>query len=214
MCAVSKYFKHVSAKNEQRLIDNLTREVIFQRGLDMVYIPRVASEEGFDYLFGENPENVFETGVLIEMYLLQIRDGFDGDDFIGRFGLKLDDNAVFIVARSRFEDEITKRYPDIVRPREGDLILFKVDPKEQMTLFEIKYIEKEHPFFTIGKSTTYRIEAERFNYSHETMNTGDPAIDDVDMGTYEEYQDNTPIQTESNTIVNFNENDPFSDGEY
>lgn len=212
--AVSKYFKHVSAKNEQKLIDDLTKETIFQRGLDFIYIPRVNSEDGFDYLFGEDPENIFDRGVTLEMYLLEIRDGFDGDDFVGRFGLKLDDNCVFLVSKTRFTAEVTKKYPEITRPREGDLILFKVDPSEAKTLFEIKYIEKEHPFYSIGKSTVYRIEGERFNYSHETVQTGDPAIDEVDMGTYEHYEDNTPIQTEGDTIMDFNENDPFSDGKY
>lgn len=180
----------------------------------MIYIPRTNSTDGYDYLFGEDPENIFSLGVEIEMYLLEIRDGFNGDDFIGRFGLKLDDNATFLVSKTRFADVITKKYPEIIRPREGDLILFKGDPSEAKTLFEIKYIEKEHPFYSIGKSTVYRMEAERFNYSYETMETGQEAIDDVDMGTYEKYEDNTPIQTESNGIMDFNENDPFSDGSY
>ena len=153
--AVSKYFKHVSAKNEQKLIDDLTKETIFQRGMDFIYIPRTNSETGFDYLFGEDPENIFSLGVEIEMYLLEIRDGFNGDDFISRFGLKLDDNAVFLVSKSRFAAVVTKKYPTITRPREGDLILFKVDPTEAKALFEIKYIEKEHPFYSIGKSTIY-----------------------------------------------------------
>ena len=67
--AVSPYFRHVTAENEQKLIDDLTRETYYQRGLDFLYCPRKNSENGFDYLFGEDPENIFDTAVTMEFYL-------------------------------------------------------------------------------------------------------------------------------------------------
>jgi len=212
--AISPYFQHVTAKNEQSLIDSLTRETIYQRGLLLYYIPRTNSEKGFDYLFGEDPENIFDTAVLMEFYCENVSTGFDGSIAIGRFALELDDTATFLVSVTRFKEEVTELYPEIVRPREGDLIVFKVDPSEPLSIFEITYTEKETPFYQIGKSNVFRMETERFNYSHETMATEVPEIDDTPVDMDKDLTDGPPIQQESDTFVNFDESDPFSDGEY
>ncbi len=212
--SVSPYFKHVTAKNEQALIDSLTRETIFQRGLDLYYIPRAEAQDGFDYLFGENPENFFKTGIELEFQCEHVSTGFDGAMAIGRFALELGDTATYQVSKTRFTEEVTKVYPDILRPREGDLIVFKTDPTEPMFMFEITYTEKESPFYQIGKSNVFRMETEKFNYSHETMDTGIEEIDTNDFEVVDETKDNTPVQTESDTFVDFNEKDPFSDGDY
>lgn len=211
---VSKYFKHTSDKAEQKLISDLTSETIQQRGLDLWYIPRTNSVNGFDFLFGEDPENFFDTAVRLEMMMVSISTGFEGDDAIGRFGLELADNAVFLCAKTRFHAEVSKKYPAILRPREGDLVVFEVDSTEAKSIFEITYIEKEHPFYQIGKSTVYRMETTRFKYTHEDMITNIPAIDTEDMSNFEDYEDNVPLQAESDTLVNFDESDPFSDGEF
>jgi hypothetical protein len=133
---------------------------------------------------------------------------------IGRFALELGDTATITCSRTRFTEEVTKRYTEIVRPREGDLIILKYDPSEPMDVFEIVFTEKETPFYQIGKSNVYRMEVERFAYSHEDLETGIDTIDDVPMDDDKEYSDSEPMQTESDELVDFSENDPFSDGEY
>ena len=213
--AVSPYFRHVTAENEQSLIDDLTRETIYQRGLDLYYIPR--TEDSPDYLFGEDPANVFDAAVTIEFTFPDNVEGWDSTDVIGRFGLEMPDRAVFQVSKSRFEEEMTKPYPHITRPREGDLIVFVPDVEngEPMDVFEITFVQKENPFYQIGRSNVFQIEAERFNYSHETVQSGVEDIDtdfvpNVDDGL----DDSSDLQTESDTFVNFDEDDPFSDGSY
>lgn len=212
--SISPYFRHIDATNEQQLIDDLTVETIQQRGLDLWYIPRTESTGGFDYLFGEDPANVFDKAVEIEFWCENVSDGFEGADNIGRFGLEMPDIATFQVSKTRFIEEIQKLYPDIVRPREGDLIVWKADPSEPMAVFEITFADKENPFYQIGKSNVFRIETERFNYSHETMQSDVEEIDAEYVPNVEDYSDSTPIQTESDTFVNFDEDDPFSDGSY
>lgn len=211
--AISPYFKHVTAPNEQSLIDDLTRETIFQRGLDLYYVPRTNSVDGYDYLFGEDPENIYDNAVLMEFYCENVSTGFDGSAAIGRFALELADIAVFLVSVTRFEEEVTKVYPDIIRPREGDLIVFKTDPSEPKDIFEITFTEKETPFYQIGKSNVFKMETERFNYSYETMDT---EIEDVDANPINqtEYTESTEIQDESDTFMDFDESDPFSEGNY
>ena len=212
--AVSPYFKHINAPNEQSLLDALTRETIFQRGLDLYYIPRSEAQAGFDYLFGENPENIYDSAVELEFYCENVSTGFDGAMAIGRFALELADTATFLVSTTRFTEAVGKVYPTIVRPREGDLILFKTDASEPMFMFEITYTEKETPFYQIGKSNVFRMEAEKFNYSHEPMNTGIEEIDTKDFTTEDEINDAPDVQTESDALVNFDEDDPFSDEGY
>jgi len=211
--SVSPYFKHVTAKNEQSLINDLTRETIYQRGMDLWYIPRTEAEGGFDYLFGENPENIYDKAVQIEMIMENLSSGFDGADAIGRFALEIPDTATFQVSRTRFKEEIVKMYPDISRPREGDLIFFMADPDEPKVVFEITFTEDELPFFQIGKRNVYRMEAEKFHYSHEVTQTGIEELDEAAEDN-EEYTENEPIQEESDTFVNFDESDPFSENDY
>jgi len=212
--AVSPYFKHVTSTNEQSLLDSLTRETIFQRGLDLLYIPRRNSEDGFDYLFGEDPENVFSEGIELEFWCENVESGYDGGDMIGRFGLEMPDRATFICSKTRFEEEIKKKYPDIIRPREGDLIVFKTSPLEPMDVFEIMLTEKETPFYQLGRSNVFRIDVERYSYSHETIDSGLEDIDNDYKPNMKEFTDSPEIQDEADTFVNFSEKDPFSDGEY
>jgi len=212
--SVSPYFRHISSPREQGLIDSLTRETIFQRGLDLYYIPRTNSEKGFDYLFGEDPNNFFDSAVIIEMYIENVSTGFDGSTAVGRFMLELNDVATFLVSRTRFTEEITSIYKDIVRPREGDLIVVPFDDEEPMYMFEITFVERTTPFYQLGKTNIWRMEAERFNFSHEDMKTNVSDIDDIDLSEVNEISDSQEIQKESDTFVDFNEQDPFSDGKY
>lgn len=211
--AISPYFRHITAENEQSLIDALTQETIYQRGYDLLYIPRTASSP--DYLFGEDPANIYDEAVTIE-FITENVEGFDGADTIGRFALELPDRAVFEVSKPRFIEEIQKKYPDMVRPREGDLIVWipDVDNEEPMSVFEIMFVDKEQPFYQIGRSNVFRIDVERFNYSHETMQSGDEDLDAEFVPNTEDYSDSADIQTESDTFLNFDEDDPFSDGDY
>ena len=212
---VSRYFNHISYKPEQDLVNDLMVESVQQRGQDLLYIPRKESDAGFDFLFGEDPENIYTNGVTMEFYCMNYGDGFDGSDEIGRFALQMPDICKFQCSKTRFSEEVTNEYPHILRPREGDLIVFQADPEhEPKDVFEITFVEKEEIFYEMGRSQMYSIETERFNYSHETMETGNEEIDTEYVPNMEDITDSPEIQNESDTFVNFNEKDPFSDGGY
>lgn len=207
--ATSKYFNHINSVPEQSLIDDLTKETIFQRGIDMYYIPREESIENFDYLFGEDPTNSFGAYVMIEMWCENVSDGFAGEaSIVTRFGLEINDEATFQVSRTRFTQEITKVYPEIIRPREGDLLAFPM----AKSVFEIKFVEHEKPFYTMGKSNVFELETQKFRWSHEDMVTGLEEVDDI--VNVPKTEDNTDLQTESTTFLDHNEDDPFSEGNY
>jgi hypothetical protein len=204
---ISQYFKHITATNEQSLVNDLTVETIQLRGLDFEYIPRDSSNA--DPIFGEDIKSTFTNSVTIEMYCKNMT-GFGGEgDFFSRFGLDVRDDAVFQISRSRFSDVVTAEYPTIPRPREGDLIWFEL----ANILLEITFVEDEKPFYTKGLLTVWECNVKKFEYSHENMDSGIPDVDGINIAE-DRHDDSTAIQTESDTFMDFTETDPFSSNNY
>jgi hypothetical protein len=172
--ATSVYFNNYSAAtlNQQRLLEDLIVESVKIHGHDVFYLPRESWDED-DTIFGENVNSKFERAYNIEMYLANV-EGYEGDgDFFSKFGLEIRDTSNFIVTRRSFDRYVP---PSVcIRPREGDLIFVPVLQK----IFEIKFVEEELLFFSLGKRNPYiyELRCELFRYSNENINTG---IDEVD----------------------------------
>jgi hypothetical protein len=62
------------------------------------------------------------------------------------------------------------------RPNEGDLIW----APWASNLFEITFVEHEKPFYQLGKGYVWEMKCELFQYSHEDLNTGIDAVDDIE----------------------------------
>ena len=158
-----------------KLMEDLIVESIKIMGHDCWYILR----EGFnetDQIFGENIKSKFEKAYHMEMYLPNV-EGYEGDgDFFSKFGLEIRDTSNFIVSRRSFERYVPKA--NAIRPREGDLIFVPVLQK----LFEIKFVEEEIMFFSLGNRNPYiyELRCEMFRYSQEKINTGVEDIDHVE----------------------------------
>jgi hypothetical protein len=175
--ATSQYFNNFSVGTigEQRLMEDVIVESIKIMGHDVWYIPR----EGFnetDFLFGENVQSKFERAYQLEMYLANV-EGYEGDgDFFSKFGLEIRDTSNFVVSRLTFEKYVPSSLA--TRPKEGDLVFVPVMQK----LFEIKFVEEELMFFSIGKRTPYiyELRCELFRYSQESINTGVEEVDHVE----------------------------------
>ena len=175
--AVSQYFNNFSGRmtGEQRLMEDNIVESIKIMGHDCWYVPR----EGFnetDSLFGENPQSKFERAYHMEMYLANV-EGYEGDgDFFSKFGVEIRDTSNFICSRRSFERYVPSSIAQ--RPREGDLVFVPGLQK----LFEIKFVEEELLFFSLGNRNPYIYEmrCELFRYSQESINTGVDEIDHVE----------------------------------
>ena len=175
--AVSQYFNNYSGRmtGEQFLMEDNIVESIKIMGHDCWYVPR----EGFnevDSLFGENPQSKFERAYNMEMYLANV-EGYEGDgDFFSKFGVEIRDTSNFICSRRSFERYIPSSLAQ--RPREGDLVFVPALQK----LFEIKFVEEELMFFSLGnrKPYIYEMRCELFRYSQESINTGVEEIDHVE----------------------------------
>lgn len=174
---VSNYFNNYSGvvTNEQRVFEDIINESIQIMGHNVQYMPREVFD-ATDSIFGESPRSKFARAYTVEVYIANV-EGFEGDgDFFSKFGIEIRDTSNFVVARRAFEKNIPSSVA--LRPREGDLIYVPVMNK----IFEIKFVEEELLFFSIGKRDPYMYElrCEAFRYSHENITTGNEEIDDLD----------------------------------
>ena len=171
----SNFFSH-GTKNEQYFHEDLIVESLHIYGQNFYYIPRTLV--GKDEILGEDRLSKFKTAYQIEMYLENV-DGFEGQGaFIQKFGLMMEQSATLVVARRKWQ-QLVGRYGETIisgRPCEGDLIYFPLTD----SLFEIKFVSHQDPFYQIGKLYVYKLQVELFQYASERLETGMSDIDDFE----------------------------------
>jgi hypothetical protein len=159
--------------NEQNLIEDLIIESLSIYGQSVYYIPRKYVNK--DQILGEDTLSKFEHAYPIEMYFDNI-DSYDGQGaFIQKFGLMLEQSATLTVARRKW-NQLVGQYGNTIltsRPVEGDLIYFPLTK----SLFEIKFVKHQDPFYQLGKLYVYKLQVELFQYASERLDTGIPEID-------------------------------------
>ena len=161
---------------EQNLYEDLMIEQLKIYGQDVFYIPRTLVKE--DELFGEDTLSKFGDAYLIEMYFENV-EGYEGEkEIMSKFGLQMNEDVTFVVARRRFEQLVSHDSNLIVktRPNEGDLIYFSKLSK----LFEISFVEDEDPFFQIHNVPAFKLKVKTFEYSSEILDTGITEIDAIE----------------------------------
>jgi len=206
--ATNPYFKNYSG--EQDITEELTIEIIKTMGRDMLYIPRNKFIE--DEIFGEQDGVYYKDGIPLEMYI-NSSTGFEGQgDIASKFGIEIKDNILLTVSRKRFTEEIQSRFPEIIRPQEGDIIFFPL----ARALFEITFVEHENPFYQLGKLYSYNLTCELYLYNNEEFSTGNTDVDNVqkEHNIVDLQTENNNIQLEGDKIINFTDIDPFSEGNY
>ena len=62
------------------------------------------------------------------------------------------------------------------RPKEGDLVYLPMSK----SMFEIRHVEHEQPFYQLNNVPVFRLRATTFEYSDEDLDTGIEAIDDIE----------------------------------
>lgn len=159
---------------EQDLYQDLVDEQIKLFGSDIYYMPRTILQ---DYTLDDIVYSKYESQFQIEM-LLQNVEGFgDTSEFISKFGLRITDEVKFRVSTRRW-DEASAGYNLTVngRPNEGDLLYFPLTKD----LYEIKFVEREQPFYQFGKIQYYTMTAEIYEYGSDDISTGVAEIDDIE----------------------------------
>ena len=162
--------------SEQRLIEDLIIESLKIYGHDVYYLPRTLIDE--DTIFDEDTLSQFTQAYPLEMYLENVN-GYEGEgDLFTRFGIEIRDQATFVLARRRWEQMVDTSggvFQLDTRPAEGDLLYFE----KTNSLFEIKIVEFQDPFYQVGKLYTYRLVCELFEYSSEVIDTGITQLDNI-----------------------------------
>jgi hypothetical protein len=211
--AINHYFQDGNTSGttaEQRLVEDLVIESLKIYGHLIYYLPRTSVQH--DALMQEDLLNKFTQAYPLEMYLSNV-EGWDGNrEMFTKFGIEVRDKANFVVSRRRWESAVgdaTTALQLPARPAEGDLLFF---PKTK-AIFEILYVDHLNPFYQLGKFYIYNLQCEMFQYSSEEMATGIEDIDNIYNPVTPEIvsplKDNTTVETESDTFIDFTEINPF-----
>lgn len=210
---VNPYFDEFRVESEQNLLNDLNREVIQIHGMTLKYLPRdiVVKND----ILGEVSQSNFDDAYDLEFYLDTV-DTFDGEDLLNTFGIDLKTSFSFEVHKNRFEEEVTSNEPNILRPREGDLIYVPMSS----SIYEITSVKKWENYFQLQKRYVWKIVTELYTVDGDTFNTGVDNIDNISKdvldGTDQANAGDAGEDTEDEDLVNddwldSSEGNPFGD---
>ena len=173
----SIYFpQHGGVSTEQALIQSLVDEQIKLFGSDVYYLPRKMIKDVplNDVLYSE-----FKTQYMIEMLLINVEGFGSPSEFISKFGLRITDEITMVVSQNRWS-QVFQEFADVTtvdgRPNEGDLIYLPLTED----LYEIKFVEREAPFYQLGKNYIYTMTAELYELGNDEFETGIEEIDEIE----------------------------------
>ena len=170
------FFNH-AVNTEQHLYEDLVVESLRFYGHDVFYLPREIIEE--DSILTEDVQSRFGDAYSVEMYLENPGGGFEGEgDLMSKFGVQINEEATFVISLRTWERFISldSNLATSLRPNEGDLIYFPLSG----SMFEIRYVEDQNPFYQIGKLFVFKLKCSLFEYSGEDFDTNIDAIDIVE----------------------------------
>ena len=174
---LNPFFLQGSA-SEQRLVQDLINEQLKIYGVEVFYMPR--KFVGTDDVMKENIVAKFDDSFALEAYV-QNYEGFAGSgDLMTKFGVRTTDELTLVISRERYDDFVSVFYQDgedetklTSRPKEGDLIYFPLSD----SLFEVKFVEHEQPFYQLGKLYMYQLTCELYEYEDAVIDTSIEEID-------------------------------------
>ena len=189
----------IGATSEQRLVEDLVIESLKVYGHDIYYMPRTLVNR--DKIFDEDELSRFTQAYPLEMYLDNVN-GYEGQgDIFTRFGLEVRDQATFVLAKRRWEDLVLTSggtFTQTTRPSEGDLLYF---PKTK-SIFEIKYVDFQNPFYQLNQIYVFRLVCELFEYSSEDLDTGITEIDAIETKYSQDMLEYQLLQESGKLIYN------------
>jgi len=225
-----------NSKDTQKTYRGLTAQVINLFGINIRYIPKVLSEQDTDPFggnggFGEDTNTASNTN-LNRIYgedvniayedtipmkgLLENYDSYDGQhNLFNKFNFTMEDEITLSIEIETWRNLMSRCGYDMERPEPEDLILFDlaVAKNGKPKIFKITNCNESASFFAFGELMVFELNCTVWDYSHETLETGDPKIDGLNTieGDSPKIGDNKDIEDKSKELINWNPNDPFSD---
>jgi hypothetical protein len=169
------FFNH-AVDTEQMLMEDLVVESLRMYGHEIFYLPREVAEQ--EDIFVEDVRSTFGDAYSIEAYI-ENTEGFEGEgDLFSKFGIEIRDQATFIISLRSWERFVSldENLASSWRPNEGDLIYFPLSG----SMFEIKFVEHENPFYQVGKLFVFKCQCELYEYNQDDFDTGIAGVDDVE----------------------------------
>ena len=152
---------------EQNLAQDLVDEQIKLFGTDIYYMPRTILKDNTldDIIYSK-----YQTQFQIEMLLENVTGFGETSEFISKFGLRITDEVKFRVSTRRWDQEAAA-YDLTVdgRPNEGDLLYFPLT----QDIYEIKFVERESPFYQFGQLQFYTLTAEIYELGNDDRGRGE-----------------------------------------
>ena len=172
--ATSTYFPDFGGRDtEQNLVQDLVDEQIFLFGADCKYIPR---KKIIDKTMSDLILSRFEEFAVVEMFLINVEGFGSPSEMLSKFGLKITDEITFAISKRRWLNYVDPLIDTTVqtRPNEGDLIYYPLTND----LYEIKFVEREEPFYQLGNQYIFQMTAELWQSGNAQFETGDGLLDD------------------------------------
>jgi hypothetical protein len=172
--ATSTYFPDFGGRDtEQNLVQDLVDEQIFLFGADCKYIPR---KKIIDKTMSDLILSRFEEFAVVEMFLINVEGFGSPSEMLSKFGLKITDEITFAISKRRWLNYVDPLIDTTVqtRPNEGDLIYYPLTND----LYEIKFVEREEPFYQLGNQYIFQMTAELWQAGNAQFETGDELLDD------------------------------------
>ena len=239
--ATNFFFNNFAASGEQQLIESLVVESIKIYGHDSYYLPRTSVN--IDKILGEDSYAQFNSFHLTDLYIKNV-EGFQGQgDFLSKFNLEIRDQVTLTMARKTFGEDVGA-FSGRNRPLEGDIIFLPLNNKffeikfvEHEAIFYqlgslqtydlvCELFEFSNEQFNTGLDfiddiytglstdlSDYNIltEDEKFLLTEDSFEL---ILDDFYLEEIDPISDNVEFQSEGDTILDFTEIDPFSEGVY
>ena len=164
------FFNH-AVSTEQHLYEDLVVESLRMYGQETYYLPRKVIEE--DSILDEDVQSKFGDAYSVEMYI-ENPEGFEGEgDLMSKFGVEIRDQATLVISVRSWERFVATdgNLATSLRPNEGDLVYLPLTG----SMFEIKFVEHEMPFYQVGKLFVFKLQVELFEYAGEDFETGTDA---------------------------------------
>ncbi len=197
-----EYYKFFEANNpEFDLYNNCSIEFTQQFGIPMKFLPRKYQKK--DEILGEDVLSYFDAAFDIKCYLEDFSDFTGSGDLFQKFGLQMDDNMNLICPITYLDAILGEK------PAANDLLFFEFAGR----LFEITHVEDERSaFYLFGKTMLYRFTCKLFEYSGESIATGDADIDKIDDEVnISSVDENDLIDSAVDDILDTTEKSPFGD---
>jgi len=233
------YFNNIGASQEQLLIENLVIESIKIYGIEVYYIPR--KRINFDNVYSEDDLSEFNNSYLVEMYVRNV-EGFEGQgDFLSKFNIEIRDQMTLTIANRVFDEEVGS-IEGFMRPREGDLVFLPLNKKIfevkfvehepvfyqlgalQMYDLKLELFEYSNEIMNTGieeidlLQTNFSTALNNFSILTEgglelrDQDGFSLVLQSFDIDLQDNQADNDEIEVEADSIIDFTEVDPFSEG--